>query len=185
MGNHIYEKYIKNFDINLLDCTFLGKGHNGAVYMLPDGKIIKVFFKYKNCSKEYFILDKVNKNKYFPRTYCMNGNYIIRDYVDGTFLHHYIKEHGISKDLTLAIVDLLEEFKKLKFTKLDIRCKDIVVKRDGNLMVIDPKKFYSRNRNYPKHLSKGLKKLGVFEEFMSYIKQEKPTLYNEWSKNLL
>jgi predicted Ser/Thr protein kinase len=137
MKSSLFDRYVKNFDLNLLDCTLIGKGHNGVVYMLPEGKVIKICFKAKNCKKEYFILNKVHDNKFFPRVYGMSGNYMIRDYVDGIFLHDYIKYEGLDRRLALKIMDLLEEFKKLKFTKLDLRCKDIIVTPNGSLKVIE------------------------------------------------
>lgn len=184
MDRKIYDQYIKHFDINLLDCKFLGKGHNGVVYMLPDGKVIKICFDPISCKKEYLILKRVNNNKHFPRVYCMLGNYMIRDYVDGVTLPRYIKSYGLDRDLAIKIINLFEEFKKLKFLKEDIRCKDIMVQPDGSLMVIDPKKFYSKKRDFPRHLSKGLSKLGVLNFFISVVKEEKPVLYKQWHKNL-
>lgn len=184
MDRKIYDQYIKHFDINLLDCKFLGKGHNGVVYMLPDGKVIKICFDPISCKKEYLILKRVNNNKHFPRVYCMLGNYMIRDYVDGVTLPRYIKSYGLDRDLAIKIINLFEEFKKLKFLKEDIRCKDIMVQPDGSLMVIDPKKFYSKKRDFPRHLSKGLSKLGVLNFFISVVKEEKPGLYKQWHKNL-
>lgn len=184
MHKEIYERYIENFDVNLLDCKLLGKGHNGIVYLLPDGKVIKICFDIKSCMKEYSILSKINNNKYFPRVYGISGNYMIRDYVDGVILKDYIKHHGLDRALVIKILDLLEEFKKLKFLKEDLRCKDILIKPDGSLMVIDPKKFYSKKRDFPRHLSKGLYKLGVLNYFMSVVKKERPKLYNQWHKKI-
>ncbi|MBV7272007.1 protein kinase [Clostridium thailandense] len=184
MDKEIYENYIKNFDINLLNCKFLGKGHNGIVYLLPDGKVIKICFDPESCEKEYLILKKINKNKYFPRVYCMLGNYMIRDYVDGVTLTNYIKINGLDRELSIKILNLLEEFKRLKFSKEDIRCKDIMVQPNGSLMVIDPKKFYSQKRDFPRHLSKGLDKLGVLNFFMSIVKAERPNLYKKWNEKI-
>ncbi|KZL89562.1 serine/threonine-protein kinase [Clostridium magnum] len=184
MHREIYERYIENFDVNLLDCKVLGKGHNGIVYLLPDGKVIKVCFDIKSCMKEYFILNKIGNNKYFPRVYGMSGNYMIRDYVDGVILKDYIKHHGLNKDLAIKILDLLEEFKNLQFLKEDLRCKDILIQSDGSLMVIDPKKFYSKKRDFPRHLSKGMYKLGVLDYFMSVAKVERPKLYNQWYEKI-
>lgn len=181
MKTDLYDLYIRNFKVNLLDCTFLGRGHNGAVYMLPEGKVIKICFEEKSCKKEYYILNRINENKYFPKTYGMCGNYIIRDFVDGICLDRYIKENGLDHLLALKIIKLLEEFKKLKFLKEDTRCKDIMVRADGALMVIDPKKFYSKKRDFPKHLAKGLYKLGVLDDFMEVVKQERPQLYRKWN----
>ncbi|WP_163195478.1 protein kinase [Clostridium thermarum] len=181
---NIYDRYIKNFDIDLLKCKCLGKGNNGVVYLLPEGKIIKICYEVESCRKEYNILKRIHDNKYFPRVYGMIGNYMIRDYVDGVPLHKYIKTNGFTRRLAINIIELLEEFKKLKFTKQDVRCKDIMVKTDESLMVIDPKKFYTKKRNFPSHLSKGLYKLGVLDDFMWILKEEKPKLYEKWHKDI-
>lgn len=184
MSTTIYEKYIRNFDINLLDCKFLGKGHNGIVYLLPEGKVIKICYDTESCKKEYDILRTINKNKYFPRVYGMNGNYMVRDYIDGIPLKDYIKKNGLSREMSVKIIKLLDEFRKLNFSKEDLRCKDIIVKPDNELMVIDPKKFYTKTRNFPRHLSKGLYRLGVLDTFMDTVKSERPKLYDNWSKNI-
>jgi len=181
MNKEIYHKYIRNFDVNLMDCKFLGKGHNGIVFILPEGKVIKICFDAKSCKKEFYILNKVGKNKYFPHVYGMMGNYMIRDFVDGISLNDYIKKYGLDKNLSIKIINLFEEFKKLKFSKLDVRCKDIIISPNGSLMVIDPKKCYSKNRDFPKHLSKGLYKLGVLDSFMLIVKEVRPRLYKNWN----
>lgn len=180
MDKKLYKRYIKNFDINLLDCRPLGEGHNGIVYLLPEGKVIKICYEVNSCKKEYDILRKVKRNKYFPRVYGMVGNYMIRDYVDGITLKKHVKKHGFDKQLAVNLIELLEEFKRLNFKKQDIRCKDIMIQPDGRLMVIDPKKFYSKKRDFPKHLSKGLYKLGVLDSFMDMVREEKPQLYRQW-----
>ena len=184
MSNEIYKKYIENFDINLLDCKFLGKGRNGVVFMLSEGIVIKICFDVKSCKDEFYILNKIGKNKFFPRVYGMRGNYMIRDYVDGMPLKDYIKKYGLDKNLSIKIIDLIEEFQKLKFSKLDIRSKDIMINPEGSLMVIDPKKCYSKKRDFPRHLSKGLYRLGVLDFFMFVVKEERPKLYNKWNKKV-
>lgn len=181
MNNEIYRKYIKNFDVNLLDCKLLGKGRNGIVFMLPEGTVIKICFDAKSCKDEFSILNKIGKNTFFPRVYGMTGNYMIRDYVDGMPLKDYIKNYSLDKNLSIKIINLLEEFQKLKFSKLDVRCKDIMVSPDGSLMVIDPKKCYSKKRDFPRHLSKGLYKLGVLDSFTLVVKEERPKLYKKWN----
>jgi RIO-like serine/threonine protein kinase len=182
--DNTYEQYIKDFRLNLLSCKLLGKGHNGSVYLLPDNKIIKVCIEEKSCHSEYYILNRVNGNKYFPRVYGMCGNYMIRDYVGGVTLKDYIKSRGMNKELVLNIADLLQEFKKLKFKKIDIRCRDIYVQEDMSLKVIDPKKCYSKYRDYPRHLVKGLRKLEVLDFFMSVLKEERRPLYRKWKSKI-
>lgn len=185
MGKHKYKYQDTQYpDINLFECKFLGKGHNGAVYLLPDNKVIKVCFVMKDFYREAYILKKVNGNKYFPRIYEIGGNYMIRDYVDGMPLKKYIKKNGLSRKLALDILDMLKEFEKLKFKKIDIRCKDVFVETDGKLKVIDPQKFYSKERDFPRHLSKGLYKLDVLDFFLYVLKEEEPKLYKKWESKI-
>jgi predicted Ser/Thr protein kinase len=181
MDNEIFRKYIKNFDVNLLDCKLLGQGRNGIVFTLPENVVIKICFDAKSCMDEFYILNKIGKNKFFPKVYGMTGNYMIRDYVDGIPLKDYIKKHGLNKNLSIKILELFDEFQKLEFSKQDIRCKDIMVGLDGRLMIIDPKKCYTKKRDFPRHLSKGLYKLGVLDYFMLVVKEERPWLYNRWN----
>lgn len=180
MSKGLYKRYIEDFNANLLDCEFLGKGHNGIVYKLPEGKVIKVCFEEEKCRKEYLILKRIHKNQYFPRVYGMCGNYMIRDYVEGIPLNKYIKTYGFDRELAIKILKLLKEFRKLKFAKEDVRCKDIMVQPSGTLMVIDPKKCYSKKRDFPRHLCKGLYKLGVLEQFMKALQETEPKQYKRW-----
>lgn len=184
MSDDTYKMYIKNFNIDLLNCKLLGKGHNGIVYLLPDGKVMKICFEEKSCRSEYYILKKVDGSKFFPKVYGMSGNYMIRDYVGGCTLKDYIKRRGLNRKMAMRIIELLDEFKRLKFTKLDIRCKDIFVQSDGSLKVIDPKKCYAKKRDFPQHLAKGLNKLGVLEYFLEVVKEERPDLYSNWNRRI-
>lgn len=179
---HNYNKYS---DINLFDCKFLGKGHNGAVYLLPDSKVIKICFVMKDFRSEATILRKVNGNKYFPRLYEVGGNYMIRDFVDGMSLKNYIKKNGLDKELVRDIIKMLKEFERLKFTKIDVRCKDVFIKSAMSLMLIDPQKFYTKERDFPRHLSKGLYKLGVLDIFLEVLKTEEHRLYMKWAQKII
>lgn len=150
---------------------FLGEGHNGIVYELPGDKAIKIFTDKNVCKEEAKILYRVKKSKYFPKIYTYDDYYILRGKVAGKRLDHYIEEKGLSKKLTINLYNLIREFKKLKFTKLDARCRDIYVTEDEKVMVIDPKQCYKRKVDYPRHLMKGLNGIGVLNEFLDYIKE--------------
>ena len=161
-------------------CTFLGKGNNGEVYLLPNGNLIKIFFITTDFVGEYSILERVNGNKYFPKIYEIGSNYMVRECAQGELLSNYILNHGMSNKLAHNIIEMLKEFIKLKFIKVDLRCRDIIVQPDGNLKVIDPKKFYTKYRNFPRHLSKGLYRLGVLDSFLNILNTEDPKLYKRW-----
>ncbi|KOR25128.1 protein kinase [Clostridium sp. L74] len=163
---------------------FLGSGHNGIVYLLPDKKVIKVFKEKKVCKKEREILERTNNSRYFPKIYDYGDYFILREYIRGERLDHYIKQNGINKRLTNNIVKLIREFEKLKFKKLDIRCKDIYVDKKYKLRIIDPKNNYSKTVIYPRHLMKGLNKLDVLDEFLLQVKKEDKKYYDLWSTRM-
>ncbi len=96
-------------------------------------------------------------------------------------MDHYIKQNGINKRLTHNIIKLIKEFERLKFKKLDIRCKDIYVDKKCKLRIIDPKNNYSKTVIYPRHLMKGLNKLKVLDEFLLQVKKEDQKYYDLWS----
>jgi hypothetical protein len=159
---------------------FLGSGHNGIVYSLPNKRVIKIFKSRKVCAQEYSILIRTKKSKFFPKVYEHGPYYIVRDYVSGERLDKYIKKHGFSNEIAHNIVILIEEFKSLNFKRLDIRCKDLYLQDDFSITVIDPKNNYSKKVNYPRHLMKGLYKLGVIDEFLSVVKDYCPKTYELW-----
>lgn len=168
----------------LEECKFLGKGNNGEVYLLPDGKVIKICYDNKSFTREYNILERVNGNKYFPRIFEIGYNYMIRECVTGESLYEHIKNYGMYTRLGQNIIELLKEFKKINFKKIDLRCRDIFVQEDGSLKVIDPKKFYSKSRNYPRHLCKGLYYLAALEPFLAILKLEEPELFINWEPQI-
>ncbi|CBZ02954.1 protein kinase [Clostridium botulinum] len=163
---------------------FLGSGHNGIVYLLPDKKVIKIFKEKKVCKKEREILQKTNNSKYFPKVYDYGDYFILREYIRGERLDHYIKQNGINKRLTHNIIKLIKEFERLKFKKLDIRCKDIYVDKKYKLRIIDPKNNYSKTVVYPRHLMKGLNKLKVLDDFLIHVEKEEPKYYDLWSTRM-
>jgi len=185
MAKSLYELdetdyYMANLGLNLAACKFLGEGRNGKVFLRPDGKVIKICRTKINCLKEYSILKKVNGNKYFPRVYKYHSQYMIRDFVGGICLKNYIKQYGPSRILGFNIITMLDEFENLGFKRIDTRCKDIFVQNDLSLKIIDAKGYFTRNVNYPRHLIKGLDKLGVLSWFKWIIYLERYDLYKKW-----
>lgn len=177
-NNH--KKYDAGYDIDLKKCKLLGEGNNGWVYLMPDGKVIKICKEPETCRKEYLILKQVEGSKHFPRAFVQCGNYMIRDYVGGESIKDHIKRKGLSKRLAANLIELIDEFKEYGFTKLDIRCRDLYVQGKESIMVIDPRASFSRRVSFPRHLMKGLDKLGVLDEFLQVLRKKKPELYSEW-----
>lgn len=179
----INEEYKNNYGIDLENCKLLGEGNHGKVYLIANDRIIKICKDSKSCIFESFILGRTSGSKHFPKMYDYDEHYIVRDYVGGEPLTKYIKENNINKNIIFSLIELLEEFIRLGFTKLDVRCRDLMIQSDGNIMVIDPKSSYTRKMGYPRHLMKGLKKLGALDEFIDTLKLERPDLYEMWKEN--
>lgn len=166
------------------DAKLLGEGHNGIVYEVPGNRAIKIFTDKNVCKSEAEILYKVKKSKYFPRIYKNGDYYILRDMVNGKRLDDYIKENGLSQQLIYNLYRLINEFKSLKFTKLDARCRDIYVDKNERLKVIDPKQCYRRKVDYPRHLMKGLDGIDVLEEFLRGIYIIDKRRGSEWEQKI-
>lgn len=165
----------------LRESEVLGHGNNGIVYLLPDGKVMKVFSRIEVCDDEYSILKRVcKKSKHFPKVYVRKSHYIIRDYVGGQRLDKYLRKKPLNKIIVINLIMLLKEFKKLGFKKLDIRCKDLYVQDDMTLMVIDPKQCYTRTITYPRHLMKGINNRGYLPFFLECVKDYDEDLFKSW-----
>lgn len=175
-----FKKYDEDYDIDLKNCKLLGEGNNGWVYLMPDGKVIKICKEIETCRKEYIILKQVEGSHHFPRAFFQCGNYMIRDYVGGESLQEHVKRKGLSKRLALNLIGLIDEFKEYGFTKLDVRLRDLYVQGKEDIMVIDPRASFSRRVSFPRHLMKGLDKLGALNKFLQVLREKKPELSDEW-----
>lgn len=174
----------KDIESLFKDAKLLGEGHNGIVYEVPGNRAIKIFTDKNVCKSEADILYRVKKSKYFPRIYKNGDYYILRDMVNGKRLDDYIKKNGLSQQLIYNLYRLINEFKSLKFTKLDARCRDIYVDKNERLKVIDPKQCYRRKVDYPRHLMKGLDGIDVLEEFLRGIYIIDKRRGEEWEQKI-
>jgi len=179
-----YHCYSANFDLEteelFKEAVFLGQGNNGVVYRLPGNKVIKLFFDEKVWYDEASILSRAVKSKYFPKMYKKGKLYIVREMIEGVQLDKYIKKNGINKQITESIYKLTKEFKRLNFSKIDSRCKDLYVGQDFIIRLIDPKKYFKRRVSFPRHLMKGFKKINALEDFLSYMKEIDMDKAMEW-----
>jgi hypothetical protein len=95
-------------------------------------------------------------------------------------LEDYIRRNGLSPNLVENLIRLIQDFKSLGFTRLDIRCSHIFVQDDESVMIIDPRDHYITNVPYPKKMLSRLKELKVGKIFFDTLKDKYPSLYNEW-----
>lgn len=168
--------------LNIKECEFLGKGDEGAVYLTPEGFALKIFYNKNKAESEVAILEKANGSRFFPKVMFITENKVLRDYVEGTNLYEYISNNGLSYNLSIEIIELVEEFKRLNFKRLDIRNAHIFVTKDEKIQVIDPRKVFEKNIPYPKEIIKSLVKLNVFDEFLKHLLTYNERLFSYWVK---
>lgn len=161
---------------------FLGAGNNGVVYSISPDKVIKIFREDEVCDKESDILLRVHGNKYFPKIIEIGENYIVREKVEGRCLRDVIKKEGMKEEIAYGLVNLLEEFKKLDFTRIDMRLKDVFINDNGELRLIDPKGYYTRHVSYPRHLCKGLMRHKGLNKFLEALFEVDPEMYDKTMK---
>lgn len=170
----------RDVPVDLKKCKYLGKGHSGEVYLMPDKKVIKIFKSEDSCKAEFDILKSVKKSQHFPKAYELGKYYMIREYVGGTNVYEYIKAHGLKKSFVLNVANLIDELKSLGFTKLELRFPHLFVQEDGALMLIDPRKSYVEDIPYPKSFLRKLNKMGLLDKFFKILHKERPDI--DWQK---
>ncbi|MEG1255673.1 protein kinase [Clostridium sp.] len=161
---------------------FLGKGNNGVVYQINSNTIIKIFNDEDVCKTEYEILKASSKCSSFPQVFDYGDYFIIREFVDGIRMDKYLNHNPLNQKLVQSIVDLIKDFDRLKYKKLDIRCKDLYVQNDFSIKVIDPKDNFDRYMPYPRHLMKGIYKRDSLGEFFYYLYNIDNKLYESWKE---
>ncbi|OFI05937.1 hypothetical protein CLOACE_14120 [Clostridium acetireducens DSM 10703] len=109
---------------------------------------------------------------------------MLREYVSGEKIKDYIKRKGLSKKLALNLIELIEEFKRLKFKKLDMRGEHIFIQKDESVKVIDPRKSFSKKVPIPYSLIKAIDKAGALEDFIRILINYRPDLLIKWKRAL-
>ncbi|QGU94937.1 serine/threonine protein kinase [Clostridium bovifaecis] len=175
-------KDIDILGIDLTTCKLIHRGKKELIYLTPSKTIVKFCKNIDECRREYLILKYCEGNKYFPKVYSYRTGYIIREYVDGACLIDYIKKNGLDETLALSLIDLIENFQLLGFSRLDTGISHIFINKGRELKVIGLKNSYSRKEKYPKHMISGLRKLKASKKFFKILKQLRPELYEKWKK---
>lgn len=166
--------------IELKDCILLGSGAEGSVYLTSEGLALKCFNNIKAAKKEASILDSTKNSRFFPNVIIRISNILVRDYVNGENLSNYLSKNGLSYSLSIELIDLIEDLKILKFRRINIRNAHIFINKNEKLMVIDPRKPYTKIMPYPKDIIKILLKLNLFDTFLKNLLSYRPDLLDYW-----
>lgn len=166
--------------IELNDCILLGAGAEGSVYLTPEGFALKRFNTIKAAKEEVSILDNVKDSRFFPKVLIRVSNIVVREYVEGENLSQHLKSNGLSYPLSIELIDLIEDLKRFKFKRINIRNAHIFIDKNEKLMVIDPRKSFTKVTPYPKDIIKILVKLNLFDTFLKNVITYKADLLDYW-----
>jgi predicted Ser/Thr protein kinase len=159
----------------------IGRGNQGAVFKIASDQCVKIYPKQVHALSESEVLKAAQESPIVPKLYEVGENYIIMEYIEGPSLKEYLESKGnVTEDVTKKILFLLEEMKRLKFTRLDTRLKEIIVTKQGELKVVDLVSHFIKKYDRPKLLLTGLKKLGLLSSFLEQVKTIDPQSYLEW-----
>jgi predicted Ser/Thr protein kinase len=166
--------------VNVKGLELVGKGHHGKVYRLDNNRCIKIYKKKAFLKMEYEVLKHSERFPYFPKVYECKENYMIREYIEGPNLWDYIKQHGLSMNMTLKLLELIDSFIELQYSKQDCHLHHIIVTGKEQLRMIDPTTNMSRKSSYPRTLLSQLHQLGWQDQFFKYTKEFRPDYYDKW-----
>lgn len=175
---HKHTTSFLGFDIDKLQ--LIGQGRQGRVFMLQENKVLKVYYRKNSCKDQLEILQKGQGSRFFPTVFNYDRYAVIMSFVDGITLSDYLKKNSLNKVLSIELVKLVEDFKKLQFTRLDIRLCHIFVQNNETLKIIDPRGSYKIVQAYPRLMLRGLHEHGVLDEFLNNIMHEYPYYYSYW-----
>lgn len=159
----------------------IGGGKDGEVYQLASDKCIKIFYDKATREKELKALMIGQSSSVIPRLFKYGTNYIVMEYINGTSLAKLLKkENKITKDLTNDILFVLSELNRIGFNRLDTEIRHILITKNKDMKVIDHKRAFSSHCYVPKKLLKGLHKYDLANDFLIYVKKNKPVTYHSW-----
>lgn len=159
----------------------IGDGKDGEVYQLNSEQCVKIFFLKETKEREYKALRIGQSSPVIPRMFAHGENYIVMEFINGISLSHHLKKHRqISEELTKKLLNMLNEFKELGFTRWDAEARHIFINEEGNIKVIDHKRAFTSSNKVPIKLLKGLQKYKLLDEFLHHVKHINPSLIEKW-----
>ena len=164
------------------DLKLLGEGAQGKVYQINDSRCIKVFKRPKCLQLELDNLKKAAHKRCFPKVYGYGKDYIIREYFNGMNLRQYLKKFPLTESISYQLVKLLRAFKRLNFSRIDTRLKNVIVTAKGKVRPIDFVNSKRQRHSYPKILLSQLDKFGLKETFLEHVQKIDNKLYAKWLK---
>lgn len=159
----------------------IGIGTQGAVFKLDSKRCVKIYPKSAHARREKRTLKATKGSKVFPKLYDAGSNFVVMEYIDGPSLEEVLKTSGeMNEEIAKKILFILNEMKRLNFTRIDTRLRHILVTKKGEYKVIDNVNAYFSKRKIPTNLLESIDNLHLLNPFLSKVKKLDPKMYKEW-----
>ncbi|MGG0185656.1 AarF/UbiB family protein [Bacillus rhizoplanae] len=179
MKTYFNKKRISKRDVGKY--TLIGDGKDGEVYQLTHDKCVKIFFLEETQKKELKAFEIGQSSPIIPRLYEYGENYIVMEYIQGISLARHLKrEKQITEELAQKILIMLNELKRIGFTRWDTEVRHVLINEEGQLKVIDHKRAFTSNSKVPNRLLEGFKEIGLAQNFLNHVRNIQPSIYKEW-----
>ncbi|RXT13959.1 AarF/UbiB family protein [Ammoniphilus sp. CFH 90114] len=161
----------------------IGQGAQGAVFKLSSKRCVKIYAKKTSAKKELKAIEAGQRMSFMPKLYESAPTYIVMEYIKGKDLKRHLRKHGeVSELIVKQVLDILSNMKKLKFTRLDMRLRHILVTKDEELKVVDHVNAYTTKSSKPRLFLKDLKREKLLKPFLKEVKKIDRALYKEWRR---
>ncbi|MBF8984850.1 hypothetical protein IZY60_15015 [Lutibacter sp. B2] len=170
---------------NPTNCKLIANGSQGAVFKLSDERCVKIYADKNEVIREADAYKRIEGSPVCPRLYEVGHNYIVMEYINGLTLRSYLKRKNyISESVTMQMLLLLREMKKLGFTVVDFGLNNVIITKGTILRLIDLANVFSIKRSNPEHLFRGLKQIGLLDLFIEQVKKIDYKTYLEMKSGL-
>lgn len=168
--------------ITLDQFKLVGEGNEGIVYRIDQSRCVK--FSRRKHREEVASLEQGQGSPFFPKLHYAGRDFMLREYVEGMPLNHYLRRRTLTSDLSAQLIRLFRDLRELGFTRLDMRLSHIIVTPDGRIRIIDPTNLNKDRRSFPRKFFKGMRRRRYADTFIAHLRELDPELLERWSRPL-
>lgn len=168
--------------LTLEQLTLVGEGHEGIVYRIDEHRCVK--FSRRKHREEVASLEQGQGSSFFPKLHYAGKDFMLREYIEGTPLNHYLRRSPLTRDLSAQLIALFLELRDRGFKRRDMRLSHIIVTPDGRIRIIDPTNLNKDRRDFPRKFFKGMRRRRWADVFVEHMRELDPELQRRWSRYL-
>jgi hypothetical protein len=150
-----------------------------AVIGIDQTRCAVYFDEEEKAQKEFEALQMGEKHGITPKVYGTRGTYVVMELINAPTLAQYLEKNALTKELTQKLLQLLNTFEEVGYTRIDQDPAYIYLMPDGSLKVVNVYRHTKLPpREFPKRMIKRMGKQATL--FLQYVKELNPSMYTKW-----